>query len=140
MIKKTIKYEDYGGNTRVEDFYFNLSEAELSEMELTTAGGLEEMMKNIIKARDTARMVAVFKEVVLKSYGVKSPDGRRFIKSKELSEEFTQTEAFTTLFMELFTDTDKASEFFNGLLPKKFSTSKEERDKRTAALKEELGM
>lgn len=117
MLKKTVTYTDYNGNERTEDCYFNLSKAELAEMELSTTGGLGQMMEDIIKAQDTPRIISVFKELVLKAYGVKSADGRRFIKSKEISTEFSQTEAYSEIFMELATNADAATEFVNGVMP-----------------------
>lgn len=117
MLKRTIKYTDYKGNERTEDFYFNMSKAELAEMELTTDGGLSDYIEKIIKASDQAQIVKLFKELLLKSYGEKSEDGRRFIKGKELSEAFSQTEAYSILFMELAGDADKAAEFVNGIVP-----------------------
>lgn len=118
MFKKTIVYTDYDGNERKEDFYFNLSKAEITEMELTTSGGLEKFIQRIIDEKDSKKIVEYFKELVLKSYGKKSDDGRRFIKSKELSEEFSQTEAYSDLFMELATNADAATAFVNGIIPK----------------------
>ena len=117
MIKRTITYEDYNGVSRTEDFYFNLSKAELTEMELGTTGGMSEMLKKIIDAKDTPSIVKVFKGLLLKAYGIKSDDGRRFIKTPELSKEFSETPAYSQLFMELATDADKASEFVNGIIP-----------------------
>lgn len=117
MLKKTINYTDYNGTARTEDFYFNLSEAEITEMELSTTGGLAAMLENVVKAQDGPSIVKIFKEIVLKSYGEKSPDGKRFIKSKELSEAFSQTEAYTKLFMELATDADAAAAFINAVVP-----------------------
>ena len=117
MIKKTITYTDYNGVERTEDHYFNLTKAEIMEMELSTTGGLAEMIQKITKAQDAPAIIKVFKDLVLKSYGEKSPDGRRFIKSKELSDAFAQTEAYSQLFMELATDADAASKFVNGIMP-----------------------
>lgn len=117
MLKKTITYTDYDNNVRTEDFYFNLTKAELTEMELSTTGGMEKMLKNIVAAQDTAAIVDVFKALILKAYGEKSADGRRFVKSQELSEAFSQTEAYSELFMELATDSDKATEFVNAIVP-----------------------
>lgn len=121
MLKKTITYVDYDGNKRTEDFYFNLSKAELLEMEMITEGGYAEMIRKIIDAQDGPRLVKLFKEVVFKSYGVKSDDGRRFIKSEELSEAFSQTEAYSDLYMKLATDAKEASEFVNGIMPASIS-------------------
>ena len=117
MLKKTMTFTDYNGNERTEDFYFNLSKAELSEMELSTTGGLGKMIQDIVAAQDTPRIISIFKDLILKSYGIKSADGRRFIKSKELSMEFAQTEAYSDLFMLLATDEAAATEFINGIVP-----------------------
>lgn len=117
MLKKTINYKDYNGGTRVEDFYFNLSEAELTEMELGVTGGLSEMLSEIIKTKDTPTLIKIFKDLILKSYGKKSLDGRQFIKNEALREEFSQTEAYSVLFMELVTDEQAAADFVNGIIP-----------------------
>lgn len=117
MLKKTIKYTDYDGVERSEDFYFNLSKAELTEMNLSVKGGLENLIKQIVAAQDTPEIIKIFKEIILKSYGQKSLDGKRFIKSPELTEEFTQTEAYSELFMELATNADAATAFINGIVP-----------------------
>lgn len=117
MLKKTITYTDYNGVERTEDFYFNLSTAELAEMELGTEGGLTEKVKQIVAAKEDHKIIKIFKDLILKSYGEKSPDGRRFIKSDELSTAFSQTEAYSQLFMELATNTDKAAAFINGIIP-----------------------
>lgn len=117
MLKRTITYTDYNGTERTEDHYFNLSKAEIMEMELSTLGGFTAMVNRIIAAQDTAALVKVFKDLILKAYGEKSPDGKRFIKSPELSEAFSQTEAYSQLFMELATNADLASEFINGIVP-----------------------
>ena len=117
MLKKTIKYKDYDDVERSEDFYFNLSKAELMEMEMSTAGGLAEMIKKIVATQDQPAIIKLFKELILKAYGEKSPDGKRFIKSDELATAFSQTEAYSNLFVELSTDSDKAAEFVNGIIP-----------------------
>ena len=121
MLKKTIKYEDYNGVEREEDFYFNLTKAEIMEMEMTTVGGLSEMITKIVAAQDAPSIIRVFKELILKAYGEKSADGKRFIKSQELSDAFSQTEAYSQLFMELATDADAASKFINGIVPAEVS-------------------
>ena len=117
MLKKTITYEDYDGNKRTEDFYFNLSKAEIMEMELSVSGGMTQMLNRIIAEQDSEKIIKTFKEIILKAYGEKSPDGKRFIKSEELSTAFSQTEAFSQLFMELATDADAAAKFVNGIIP-----------------------
>lgn len=118
MLKKTIKFEDYDGNEREEDFFFNLTQAELTTMQMSEVGGLEKKLENIIKAQDAPRIMEMFRDIIRRSYGVKSPDGRRFMKSAELSDEFEQTEAYSILFMELCTDAEAASAFVQGILPK----------------------
>lgn len=117
MLKKTITYVDYNGVERTEDHYFNLSKAEIMEMELSTKGGFVEMVKKIVDAQDAPSLIKIFKDLILKAYGEKSPDGRRFIKSPEISDAFSQTEAYSNLFMELATDADAAAKFVNGILP-----------------------
>lgn len=117
MLKKTITYTDYNGNNRTEDYYFNLSQAEVMEMEMSTAGGLAEMIQRIVAAQDAPSIIKIFKDLILKAYGEKSADGKRFIKSAEISEAFSQTEAYSQLFMELATDADAASAFVNGIIP-----------------------
>lgn len=117
MLKKTITYTDYNEVERTEDFYFNLTKAELMEMEMGAVGGLSGMIEKIVSAKDAPAIIKVFKELVLKAYGEKSADGKRFIKSKEISDAFAQTEAYSQLFMELATDADAASKFVNGIAP-----------------------
>lgn len=117
MLKRTISYTDYNDEKREEDYFFNLSKAELAEMELMTAGGFSGKIDRIVNAKDVPEITETFKDIILRSYGEKSPDGKRFIKSKELSEAFYQTEAYSELFMELVTNADKAAEFINGILP-----------------------
>lgn len=117
MIKKTIKYTDYNGIERTENFYFHLSKAEVMEMELSTAGGLAERIQKIVDAQDAVEIIKIFKELVLKAYGEKSDDGRRFIKSPEISKAFSENPAYSEIFMELATDADKAAEFVNGIVP-----------------------
>lgn len=117
MLKKTINFVDYDGNQRSEEFYFNLNKAEILQMELSEVGGLEQMINKVVAEQNTKKLIEIFKDLILKSYGVKSPDGKRFVKSEELSNEFSQTEAFVDLFMELAMDAKAASEFVNGVIP-----------------------
>ena len=117
MIKKSITYTDYNGIERTEDFYFNLTKAEVMEMEMSTTGGLAEMINRVIAAQDQPAIIKIFKDLILKAYGVKSADGKRFMKSEEISTDFAQTEAYSQLFMELATDADAASKFVNGIVP-----------------------
>ena len=117
MLKKTIKYKDFNGNEREEDFYFNLMQSEIAELELSTVGGFTESIQKIIQTQDGPEIIKQFKKIILKSYGEKSADGKRFIKSDELSEAFSQTNAYSELFMELATDDEAASAFINGIVP-----------------------
>lgn len=117
MLKKTMTYTDYNDVERTEDFYFHLSKAELMEMEMSTSGGLADTITKIVAAQDTPSIIKIFKELILKAYGEKSPDGKRFIKSDELSTAFSQTEAYSKMFMELATDADEAAKFVNGIMP-----------------------
>ena len=121
MLKKTITFVDYNGVERTEDHYFNLTRAELLELETGTTGGLGEMITKIIQAKDVPTIMKTFKTIILKAYGKKSDDGRRFIKSEELATEFTQTEAFSQLYMELINDSDKAAKFINQIVPKEIA-------------------
>lgn len=117
MIKKTVKYEDYNGLERTEDYYFNLTKAEVMELEMSTAGGLAEMITRVVKAQDQVAIIKVFKDLILRAYGVKSPDGKRFIKNDELRAEFIESPAYSEIFMELATNDVAAAEFINGVVP-----------------------
>lgn len=117
MLKKKVTYTDYNGVERTEDFYFNLTKAEITEMELSTAGGFAEMLQKVVAAQDGPTIIKVFKDLVLKAYGEKSADGKRFMKSDEISTAFSQTEAYSQIFMELATDSKAASDFVNGIIP-----------------------
>ena len=140
MYKKTITYTDYDGNERTEEFYFNLSKAELLELELKTPGTYTAMLEQIIKSKDTSELVMLFKDFITRSYGKKSPDGRRFIKNDEVLDEFMQTEAYTELFMELSSNADSASEFINGIMPKLSPEQQAQFDAEMAKRSNELGL
>lgn len=118
MLKKTIKYTDFNGVDREEDFYFNLTEAELAEMNLMTKGGLKGYLEAIINTQDTPAIAELFKKIINKAYGVKSPDGRKFTKSPEILEDFIYTQAYSNLYMSLIADADAAANFVNGIIPK----------------------
>lgn len=117
MLVQRIDYVDFDEKKRSEDHYFNFTEAEIQEMNLKTPGGLKARLEKIIQEMDQERLVSYFKSLILDSYGVKSDDGRRFIKSKELSEAFSQTGAYNKLFMQLTTDTNAAIKFVKGIIP-----------------------
>lgn len=115
MIKKTITYDNYDGESITEDFYFNLNKAELLEWECSYSGGMTKMIEKISATKDSTKIIPLFKELILKSYGEKSLDGKRFVKNQELTDAFTQTEAYSNLFMELATNVDAAIEFIEGV-------------------------
>lgn len=117
MIMKTIKYVDYDGVERSESFFFNLSKAELVSMDFEIEGGFKRKIEKVIEAQNQRELIEIFKDIIFRSYGEKSADGRRFIKSKEISEAFTQTEAYSELFMELATDAKAAEAFIKGIMP-----------------------
>lgn len=119
MLKITKTYEDFDGNTRTEDFYFNLTEAELTEMEYSLNGGLSQLLTKITKENDQKMIIEYFKKIVLMSYGHRTLDGRGFLKSEQIRQEFASTMAYSDIFMELATDADKAADFVNGIMPKK---------------------
>lgn len=121
MLKKTITYKNFNDEEVSEDFFFHLSRAELVEIEMEHPGGLSKSLERIIAAEDNAALIKEFKKIILAAYGKRSEDGRRFVKSQELRDEFLSTEAYSTLFMELVTDTDAAIEFINGIIPQGLS-------------------
>lgn len=118
MYKKTITYNDFNGNERTETFYFNLTKAELLQMELAQEGGMSNLIEKITNAEDVPRLVELFNTIIDKSYGQKSEDGKRFIKSEEVLEAFKQTQAYSDFYTELVTNTDLAVEFVNNIVPK----------------------
>ena len=133
MLRKTIKYTDYNGVEREEQFLFHLSKAEIMEMEMGTTGGLVEMLQNVIDSNDSAEIVRIFKDIILKAYGEKSVDGKSFIKINDagipLSRRFSQTEAYSELFMELSTDADAAAKFIKGVIPSDIDITDEQIEK-----------
>lgn len=136
MLKKTIKYEDYNGVEREEDFYFGLNKAELFELQTTTEGGFNEKIERAIKAQDMVSIMKLFKELILKTVGKKTDDGKRFIKSKEIADEFEQSPAYPILFMELATDANAAKEFMESVVPALTPEQKLEVEKEIAKLQE----
>lgn len=123
MLTRTITYTDYDGNERTEDFRFNLNKSELTTMEMSYEGGLKDRLKTMIDRKDAPLIMKTFREILHMAYGEKSPDGRRFMKSDEISTAFEQTEAYNILFMELCTDTKKAGEFIEAILPQDLRAS-----------------
>lgn len=117
MLKKAITYTDFNGAEQTEDFYFNLTKAEVTEMDVCYDGGLAAMIEKIEKTHDNKVIVEVFKDLIRKAYGEKSIDGKRFMKNKEITDSFTATEAYSELFMEFLMDPDSATDFINGIIP-----------------------
>ena len=130
MLKKNIKYTDYNGVERNEEFLFNLTKAELMEMEMSTTGGLAGMIQKVVDTQDAPAIIKVFKDIILKAYGEKSADGKRFIKVSDtgvsLSVAFSQTEAYSQLFMELATNAESAANFIKGIIPSDVEIPEEE--------------
>ena len=119
MLKKTIIFTDFNGEEQQEDFYFNLSRAEIIEMDVEYKGGLKTMIERIVAEKDAKAIFAIFKDIISKSIGKKSDDGRKFIKSKEIVEDFMETDAYSELILELSQDANAAATFINGIIPKK---------------------
>lgn len=117
MHKRTITYPGYDGTMYTEDFYFNISRAEVVDMQMSVVGGYEEKIKKISAAKDEVELYKLFKEFIMNSYGVKSDDGKRFIKRPELTEAFMQSEAYSELLMELCANDTNGAEFINAVLP-----------------------
>lgn len=136
MFKKTIKYVDYNGEERKEDFFFNLNKSELLEMQLSQEGGLRDYLIRIVDAKDTPELIKMFKRIILLAYGEKSDDGKHFMKSDEIRKKFECTEAYSELFMELATDSDAAAEFVNNLLPADYKADDKEMGQIKAQLAE----
>lgn len=118
MLKKTITYTDYDDVERTEDHYFNISKAELIMMDSSVVGGMRQRLEKIIQSKDNVAIMEVFRDLIHRSYGVKSDDGKRFVKSEEIITAFEQTEAYSELVVELLGNPDKAAEFVNSILPK----------------------
>lgn len=127
MLKKTIKSVDYNGVSRTEDHYFNLDESELMDWEMSKNGGMSEIVKRIIDAKDNAALYSLFKDIVKRSYGIKSPDGYTFDKSDEIFAKFYHTRAYSVLLMELCTDAEAAAAFVNGIIPADMAKRLEEK-------------
>lgn len=117
MIEKTVTYKDYDGNERTETFFFHLTQADIVLMEHSVEGGFDKRLKRIVDSQDNVEIAKTFKKLILDSYGEKSPDGRRFIKNEKLREEFSQTEAFSIIFMSFLENPSVGAEFIKGIMP-----------------------
>lgn len=118
MLKKTMTYEDYNGQTVTEDFYFSISKAELIELEIKSGeGGYSGLLKKIIASQDNVAMLGTFKDIIAMSVGRRSDDGKRFIKSDEIMMDFQQSPAYDQLLLSFYTDENAAVEFVTGIVP-----------------------
>jgi len=122
MLRKTIMFKDLDGNALVEDFYFHISKTELIKLEISQDEGMEAYLKKIVASGNNKEIMAIFESIILSSYGRRSDDGKRFIKSAEISEEFHQTDAYEELMFELMTDAGAAAKFITGCLPDDFES------------------
>lgn len=121
MLKKRIKFEDFNGEEREEDFYFNLTKTELVKWELGTTGGLQSLIRKIVDTKDSGALLKIFDDIIGMAYGVRSDDGKRFIKSKELTDEFRQTNAYDEMFIEFMQNPDNYNEFLKAIIPAEVS-------------------
>lgn len=119
MLKKTVTYEDYNGVEHTEDFYFNLTKVECMELEFGFGADetLSGSIQTLINAGDMATVIKTIKKIVLTSYGIKSPDGKRFIKNDTVRTEFEENPAFEQIYWELVTNSEKAADFITGIMP-----------------------
>ena len=129
MLKQTITYTDYNGNERTEDYYFALNKAELVKMNAAQPGGLANFIERIAQTQDVGKLIKIFEDLIQRAYGEKSDDGRRFMKSPEITANFVQTEAYSQLFMKLATDDKAATEFIKGIIPSDLAAQVEAAEK-----------
>jgi len=126
MIKKTVTYEDFNGEKKTKELWFHFSESEITNEELTTEGGLYNTIRKMTEEQDRIMLAKLFRQIILKSYGEKSADGERFMKSQEIMDNFEHSAAYDALYMELATDTQKVSDFVKGTLPKNLAARVDE--------------
>ena len=130
MLTKTITYTDYDGMERTEDFWFNLSKTELTKLDAELPGGVLGVLRKIIDKKDRKALVDFIETLILRSYGEKTLDGKRFVKTPEMAEEFMQTPAYDELFMSILSDTDSQTSFINGVIPQSMAKEIEQTDKK----------
>ena len=130
MLKKTITYTDYDGMERTEDFWFNLSKTELTKLDAELPGGVLGVLRKIIDKKDRKALVDFIETLILRSYGEKTLDGKRFVKTPDMAEEFMQTPAYDELFMSILSDTDSQTSFINGVIPQSMAKEIEATDKK----------
>jgi hypothetical protein len=133
MLKREINYEDFNGETVTDTYYFNLTKSEILGLEASYNGGLDAAIKRIIDAKDSMALIAEFQKIFLLAYGIKSDDGKRFMKSDQLRDEFSQTAAYDVLFMELATNDKLAADFMIGIMPKDLAKAAEAQQQQLGA-------
>lgn len=138
MLKQDVTYEDFNGETVTDTLYFNLTATELTKLEAEYEGGLEKVLEEIIKSNDIRRIIAEFQKIILLSYGERSDDGKRFIKSDQIREEFAQTAAYDAFFMQMAADAELAANFVNGVIPKQLAAEVKKAEEAEAAKKAEM--
>lgn len=117
MLRKEVEYKDFDGNDRKDVLWFHLNEVEITEMDLETSGGLVKYMESIIDKNDVNQLITIFKDLLIRSYGERSMDGKHFYKDDKIRNEFVSSAAYPVLYMEMVSDADKAVEFINGIVP-----------------------
>lgn len=125
MFKKTVKYADWNGVEKEKDLYFNLTETELNKLQMSFPGGLGWILDKIVKEKDNVEIIKMFDIVVEKSYGVKSPDGERFMKGNDIYKAFEESVAYDEFFKWLVVDNNAAT-FFNSIIPPEFAAKMKE--------------
>lgn len=121
MITKTIPYTDFNGKERIEDFNFHLNKAELLELDASYEGGWHAHLQRIVNANNNAEIYQTMKDFILRSFGIKTEDGRRFMKSDEIRRSFEESPAYEILLLELSLGPDAAkaaADFINGVVPR----------------------
>lgn len=127
MLKKTLTYKNFNGEEVTEDFYFNMTESEISKMQLEVPGGMAAQFQAIIDSKNAPELMKTFEDIILRAYGVKSADGKRFTKSQELRDDFKNSAAYDQLFMTLIRDPKAAAEFAKAILPESLNTKELEK-------------
>lgn len=113
MLKQKVQYEDFDGATQVEDLYFNLNRMEL--IALQSRYGKEDMaayIDKLVEDKDIEKVYEILNDIVLSAYGIRSEDGKRFLKSETIREEFKQSLAYDALIEDFHDETRKVLESF----------------------------
>lgn len=121
MVAKKITYTDFTGKEITEVFYFNLTQVELAEMNLNIDGGFDQLSDRFKQKPDAAQMVDIFKALMHKAVLEKTPDGKRYVKSKEISDSFVASDAYSQLFIEMILseNSDNVLNFLSKVITRK---------------------